>query len=220
MSEKNGTARGIDPAGVEESARGTVYLLHLDEPFWSPGRTYRWMHYIGHARQGYLVARLEAHAAGRGAKFTRLAREAGCTWHLARTWPGSYDQERKIKRKGGASRFCPSCGVIPSAERQQYRGADGRYIVPPGKKAWARLEVTRCEARLDGRTLARLVYDGPVITVVRDGTPAGRVMPDGEGSFSAWTAPHPAAPTPSDRLLASAVPLRNAVARVLGLASC
>lgn len=127
--------RGLDPAQVTEAPEGTVYLLHLDTPYWSPGQTYCWSHYIGFARQGNLAARLEAHAKGRGAKFTRRAREAGCTWHLARTWAGDHKTERKIKNQGGASRFCPSCGVITAAERQLLRDSLGRYVTPPREES-------------------------------------------------------------------------------------
>lgn len=122
---------GIDPAMVTEVQPGTVYLLHLNTPFWSRGRTYSWSHYIGFAHYGNLCSRLEAHAKGRGAKFTRRAREAGCTWHLARVWAGDKKLERRIKNQGGASRFCPSCGIIPLADRQLFRDGSGRYITPP-----------------------------------------------------------------------------------------
>ena len=133
LAEAPGTlaSLGIDPATVTQVQPGTVYLLHLDTPYWSLGRTYCWSHYIGFAHCGNLVARLEAHARGRGAKFTRRAREAGCTWHLARTWAGDARLERRIKNQGGASRFCPSCGIIPLAERQLFRDGTGRYITPP-----------------------------------------------------------------------------------------
>lgn len=122
--------RGLDPREVDEAPEGTVYLLHLDIPLMAWTSDYTWTHYIGHARQGNLLARLEAHQRGRGARFTRKARERGCTWHLARVWAGSYDLERKIKKQGGASRFCPSCGIVTAAERQKLRDPRGRYISP------------------------------------------------------------------------------------------
>jgi predicted GIY-YIG superfamily endonuclease len=124
---------GLDPALVEEVPEGTVYLLHLNEPLWSLYRTFCWSHYIGWSRQGNLVARLEAHAKGRGARFTRMARAAGCTWHLARVWPGDPKRERQIKKQGGASRFCPSCGIWTAVERQAIRDTMGRYITPPAR---------------------------------------------------------------------------------------
>jgi hypothetical protein len=135
LQPREGILLGLDPAQVAEAPEGTVYLLHLDTPYWSLGRTYCWSHYIGFAHHGNLVARLEAHARGRGAKFTRMAREQGCTWHLARTWAGDYKTERKIKNQGGASRFCPSCGIITAAERQLLRDGLGRYVTPPREAA-------------------------------------------------------------------------------------
>jgi hypothetical protein len=125
---------GLDPREVEEGPDGTVYLLHLVTPLWSLGRTYCWRHYTGWARQGNLVTRLEAHERGRGAKFTRIARQAGCTWVLARTWQGDPKLERKIKRQGGASRCCPACGIITAAERQLIRDPMGRYVTPGLRK--------------------------------------------------------------------------------------
>jgi hypothetical protein len=128
--------RGLDPALVEESPGGTVYLIHLDRPLGvrrpRKGASYDPRHYIGHAIQGRLLARLIEHRTGNGAKFMRIARSQGITWHLARVWPGGHDQERKIKKQGGASRFCPSCGVVPAAERQKFRDRKGRYIKPVG----------------------------------------------------------------------------------------
>ena len=129
-----GILRGLDPARVEQSPAGTVYLLHLDIPYRAWTSDYTWSHYTGWAAQGNLVARLEAHARGRGAKFTRRAREAGCTWHLARVWPGDPKLERRIKNQGGASRFCPSCGIITAAERQLIRDPLGRYATPEARK--------------------------------------------------------------------------------------
>lgn len=208
--------RGLDPALVEEPEEGTVYLLHLDTPYRSASG-YEWQHYIGHARRGYLVMRLEKHAAGQGARFLQVARAAGCTWHLARAWPGGYEREKQIKKQGGASRLCPSCGVMSLADRQQLRGPGGQYLRTPGARIpRKRLEVTRSVVRLGGQVIAHLKYDGSLITVVRDGVPAGRLMEAG-GAYDAWTALHPAAATPGDQLLASRTTLRRAVAATLGL---
>lgn len=122
--------RGIDPAEVDEAPQGTVYLIHLDRPFRLGGFTFR--HYIGWASCGRLAARMIEHRTGaRGSKFLSMARAAGCTWHLARVWEGSTKRERQIKKQGGASRFCPSCGIIPLAERQKLRDPRGRYVESP-----------------------------------------------------------------------------------------
>lgn len=129
-----GILRGLDPAEVEQGPDGTVYLLHLLTPLWSLGRTYCWKHYTGWSAPGNLVARLQAHERGRGAKFTRIARDNGITWILARTWQGDPRLERKIKKQGGASRCCPACGIITAAERQLIRDPLGRYVTPELRK--------------------------------------------------------------------------------------
>jgi hypothetical protein len=139
--------RGLDPAAVVESPIGVVYLVHLDRPLILSG--YKFGHYLGKAGPGRLQARMVDHRLGRGSKFLRLAAHQGITWHLARVWPATkreYQQlminglareERRIKAMGGASRSCPSCGIVPRAERQKFRGPDGRYV-NPGSTSWHR----------------------------------------------------------------------------------
>ena len=86
---------------------GTIYLIHFDQPYKHA------RHYIGWALD--VRRRLAEHAAGRGAHLMSVIKDAGITWQLARTWPGDRNRERAIKRKGGASRCCPLCGVRPQA---------------------------------------------------------------------------------------------------------
>ena len=38
-----------------------------------------------------------------------MQREAGGTWHLARTWPGGQAEEYALKRARMAARICPTC---------------------------------------------------------------------------------------------------------------
>ena len=128
--------RGLDPAAVlrEHPRAYLVYLIHLDVPFVVNG--YAWRHYIGYCKPGRLAARMIDHRTGTdGSKFLQLCREAGITWHLARVWvvpdgKNAYNEEQRIKRMGGGRRSCPSCGIVPNAERQVHRSADGRYIKP------------------------------------------------------------------------------------------
>lgn len=123
--------RGLDPAAVLLAYPDTalVYLLHLDTPFVVNG--YAWQHYYGSARPGRLADRMIAHRLGHSnVRFLQLASAQGCTWHLARVWPGSYREEQRIKRMGGARRRCPSCGAVPNAERQKHRDALGHYVKP------------------------------------------------------------------------------------------
>ena len=91
--------------GPGANPRGTLYLLHFSQPY----RHAR--HYSGFATD--LDARLAEHQAGRGARLLQVAKAAGITWTLARTWPGDRTRERQLKNQGGASRRCPECGVRP-----------------------------------------------------------------------------------------------------------
>ena len=120
--------RGLDPAAVQAlHAVPLIYLLHLDVPFVVNG--YAWRHYYGSTAAGRLAERMIEHRLGRSkVKFLELAAAQGCTWHLARVWPvvpprKRYDEEQRIKAMGGASRSCPSCGIIP-----RFVSPDGRHI--------------------------------------------------------------------------------------------
>lgn len=85
----------------------TVYLLHFDRPI-SNGHTTQ--HYLGFAVDGRLRDRLGAHAAGRGARLTAVARERGIGWRLVRTWPGATrSDERNLKNRKNGHQLCPLC---------------------------------------------------------------------------------------------------------------
>lgn len=90
---------------MADDSAGTVYLLHLDPPF----RHAR--HYTGWTSN--LDERLEAHRAGRGARLMEVVWEAGGSFRLARTWPGSRALERAIKDLRNAPRLCPVCTPSP-----------------------------------------------------------------------------------------------------------
>lgn len=79
---------------------GTIYLLHFSQPF---GHA---RHYLGWARD--LERRLEHHRRGTGANLMRHAGMAGVTFQLARTWPGTRTDERRM-HNGGHARRCPVC---------------------------------------------------------------------------------------------------------------
>lgn len=89
--------------------KGLIYLLHFEKPY------HHAKHYTGWTPN--LPRRLDAHAAGRGARLMAVIAEAGIGWHLARLWIGTRAQERALKRQGGASRRCPLCGVTPRPDR-------------------------------------------------------------------------------------------------------
>ena len=96
----------------------TVYLLHFSEPF---GHA---RHYLGWAPDGAaaLRRRLAKHDRGAGSVLTAAATAAGITLTLARTWPGSRAEERRMKgrtphgSKGHGYR-CPVCKPMPRIDR-------------------------------------------------------------------------------------------------------
>ena len=97
---------------------GTVYMLHFSEPYKHA------RHYTGWASD--LDARLAEHEQGRGARLTAVAKAAGITRTIARTWPGTRARERQLKNQGGASRHCPDCGVKPRDPRPPQPSQDHR----------------------------------------------------------------------------------------------
>lgn len=97
-------------ASVGDRYLGTVYLLHFNQPYKHA------RHYIGWAKD--VDARLAEHTTGHGARLLQVAHAAGITWTLARTWRGTRYRERRIKNQGGASRFCPLCGITPRRDRR------------------------------------------------------------------------------------------------------
>lgn len=107
-------------AAREPHDGGTVYLIHLDTPYKQA------RHYTGWAKD--LNARLEAHRDGRGARLMEVIKDAGITWRLARTWPGTKTLERAIKDRHNAPRLCPECTPTPQPVTA------GRSAAQPGPR--------------------------------------------------------------------------------------
>jgi hypothetical protein len=222
--------RGLDPALVpQEDPRGTVYLIHLDRALLfdrgqrvrlaRPGEDLRGhlalRHYYGHCRQGRLEQRMIDHRTSGGAKFLRIARSHGATWHLARTWPGDRAEERRHKVMGGASRCCPSCGIIPLAEA--LRDSAGRYTT---RGEPVTITIRRSQVLRGGTVVARLSWGGDGLAVVSvhrasDDAVIGRLLRHDDSLYDAMSAEHPAAATPSDRVLAMRVSAESAIESVL-----
>jgi predicted GIY-YIG superfamily endonuclease len=92
---------------------GTVYLLHYAEPL----RLMR--HYVGWTSN--LQQRIEQHASGDGCYTTAQIHRAGIAFVLVRTWTGTLQLERKIKR-GGPTNYCPLCKDQRREQKQWRRG--------------------------------------------------------------------------------------------------
>ncbi|MFE0152836.1 hypothetical protein ACFWY5_37230 [Nonomuraea sp. NPDC059007] len=85
---------------------GTVYLLHFERPYKHA------RHYIGWTA-GDLNHRLRQHRNGSGARLIQVITANGIGFVVARLWDGGRNLERSLKRRGGASRCCPLCGITP-----------------------------------------------------------------------------------------------------------
>ena len=80
---------------------GVGYLVHFTEPYRHARHNTGWT--------ADLESRLAEHQAGHGARLLQVINQAGIEWTLARTWQGTRERERQLKRQGGASRRCPIC---------------------------------------------------------------------------------------------------------------
>jgi len=91
------------------SPSGVVYLVHFTQPYRHARHNTGWT--------ANLESRLAEHQARRGARLLQVVTQAGIEWTLARTWQGTRERERQLKRQGGASRRCPIC----RADRERTR---------------------------------------------------------------------------------------------------
>jgi predicted GIY-YIG superfamily endonuclease len=151
------------PASVPARYLGTVYLLHFDRPY----RHAR--HYLGWARN--LDARLAEHGTGQGARLLQVARAAGISWTLARTWPGvTRNRERQLKRMGGAARRCPLCGIDPRPDRRTALSAGWvvayrlRELTDQWWECTNPTERARIDAEIDALTAVPMRTSAPGIT--------------------------------------------------------
>ena len=84
---------------------GIVYMLHFDQAYKHA------RHYVGWTTD--LLDRLDAHAAGHGARLVAVIWQAGIGFTLIRICEGTRSTERAIKNEGGAVRYCPACTFRP-----------------------------------------------------------------------------------------------------------
>jgi hypothetical protein len=74
------------------------------------------------AGSGFLTRRLHEHATGRGARLVTVALAAGCRFELVRLWPGTRDDERRLKNQRAVPRLlCPACPGRPTRHRPSLR---------------------------------------------------------------------------------------------------
>lgn len=85
-----------------------VYLLHIDPPLRHS------KHYVGYTSKVENVEeRVRRHQNGTGGALPREAVKQGSTITLVHVWPTANRKfERYVKRHGGATRWCPRCGVM------------------------------------------------------------------------------------------------------------
>jgi predicted GIY-YIG superfamily endonuclease len=93
--------------GPDPQAGPGVYLIHFHTRYRHAG------HYTGWAAN--VARRVEEHRAGKGSRLMEVITAAGIEWELARVWPGEdRRKERRLKRSGAASRYCPVCRRSPT----------------------------------------------------------------------------------------------------------
>lgn len=78
-----------------------IYLICLDE------KLKHAKHYLGFSNDP--AAREKRHYRGDGARMLRAAREQGITWSVVKVWEGSRSDERRLKRRREAKKYCPRC---------------------------------------------------------------------------------------------------------------
>jgi predicted GIY-YIG superfamily endonuclease len=108
---------------------GICYMLHFSQPY----RHAR--HYVGWTAD--LLDRLDAHAAGHGARLIAVITHAGIGFTLVRICEGTRRTERAIKNAGGAPRYCPFCTPHPRNGRWGALPADlipRTYPNPAGRR--------------------------------------------------------------------------------------
>jgi hypothetical protein len=181
---------------------GAVYTLHFWPPYGDPD-VQQAKHYTGWAEEGRLARRLIDHTLGRGARLTQVQREAGGTWVVADTEPGTRDREQQLKERGAARR-CSVCKASRDIE-------SGRLTREQALAQWE----TATEAE---RSLLREIFGmepqsaKPAPVPVREIVPAPAPEPvkygpeiDGlvDALIESWTSPH-AEPAPEMEMEAGA----------------
>jgi len=122
--------------------RTRVYLLHFVEPYKHA------RHYLGCADD--LSHRLAQHRDGTGARLTKVVRDAGGSWVVARTWRGGRRLEKRLKSRHSGVRLCPICRgevtleqVLDSQSPPVGRVPGQRVPMGPGRPMYFRWDPKR-----------------------------------------------------------------------------
>lgn len=85
-----------------DNVPGMVYLLHFS------GRVVdHAQHYLGWSAN--IEARIGQHRAGQGAKLLAEVKHLGLSFEVVAVWPGTRNDERRLKRRHHHARYCPVC---------------------------------------------------------------------------------------------------------------
>lgn len=85
-----------------DNVQGYVYLLHFDGKIADHAQ-----HYLGWASN--VDTRIAQHKAGNGARITAELKRLGMTFEVVAIWPGTRNDERRMKRRHHHSRYCHVC---------------------------------------------------------------------------------------------------------------
>lgn len=88
---------------MPKQENGLIYLIHFEKPYKHA------RHYLGWTHEQSLPERLNRHRRGDGAKLLKAAKEAGIRFKVVRTWEGTRDDERSLKRLKQTPKLCPVC---------------------------------------------------------------------------------------------------------------
>jgi hypothetical protein len=122
---------------------GDAYTLHFWPPFGDP-EVQASGHYSGWAHEGKLRSRLVDHFLGRGARLTKLQRQAGGSWVLADVEHGvTKDREHQLKYRSAARR-CSVCKASRDIEA-------GRITKEEALAKWP-------DAKADERAILREIF--------------------------------------------------------------
>lgn len=85
-----------------DNVPGYVYLLHFS------GRVAdHAQHYVGWTAD--VKARTDQHRAGQGAKLLAEVKRLGLSFEVVAVWPGTRNDERRLKRRHHHGRYCAQC---------------------------------------------------------------------------------------------------------------